>query len=102
VIEYVETDAFYYFDPPYKPVNTTNTAYFYNSKTFGDNEQKRLADFYKSLSSTNQKLLLSNSDDNLFDEIYSGFTIDRVKVKRMIHQDPAKRGEINELLIKNY
>jgi len=54
-------------------------------------------------------LMLSNSDpkntnpdDNFFDDLYKGFTIERIKAKRMISSKGAGRGEINELLIRNY
>ena len=53
--------------------------------------------------------MLSNSDvkgkdtnDNFFDEIYSEFSISRVKARRTINANPEKRGELNELLITNY
>jgi hypothetical protein len=53
--------------------------------------------------------MLSNSDvkgkdtnDNFFDEIYSEFSISRVKARRSINANPEKRGELNELLITNY
>jgi DNA adenine methylase len=53
--------------------------------------------------------MLSNSDvkgkdinDNFFDEIYSEFSIARVKARRSINANPEKRGELNELLITNY
>ena len=41
-------------------------------------------------------------NDNFFDEIYSEFSISRVKARRSINANPEKRGELNELLITNY
>ena len=45
--------------------------------------------------------MLSNSDvkgkdtnDNFFDEIYSEFSISRVKARRNINANPEKRGEL--------
>ena len=53
--------------------------------------------------------MLSNSDpqnqdeqDNFFDELYEGFTVERVTAKRNINRDPAKRGSIKELIVRNY
>jgi DNA adenine methylase len=53
--------------------------------------------------------LLSNSDpkntvpdDNFFDELYSGYKIERVSANRAINSNPEKRGPITELLISNY
>jgi DNA adenine methylase len=54
-------------------------------------------------------LLLSNSDpknvdinDDFFDSLYAGFIIERVNAKRFINCDGSKRGDIKELLIRNY
>ncbi|KYC55564.1 MAG: hypothetical protein APG08_01595 [Candidatus Methanofastidiosum methylothiophilum] len=52
---------------------------------------------------------MSNSDpknedpkDDFFDELYKNFIIERVGAKRIINCDPKKRGEIKELIIRNY
>jgi DNA adenine methylase len=54
-------------------------------------------------------LILSNSDpknnnpaDNFFDELYRGYRIDRVPAKRNINSNTASRGEIKELIIRNF
>ena len=69
----------------------------------------RLSKFYKSLDSKGAKLMLSNSDpknineeDNFFDELYSGYNIERIKARRSINRDGNNRGKINELIITNY
>ena len=36
------------------------------------------------------------------DDLYSGFTIDRVEANRAINSNPDRRGAITELLIRNY
>ncbi|MEG3056111.1 MAG: hypothetical protein RQM90_08550 [Methanoculleus sp.] len=53
--------------------------------------------------------MLSNSDpknedpnDHFFDDLYSGYSIDRVPARRMINRDGERRGEIYELIITNY
>ena len=53
--------------------------------------------------------MLSNSDpknndpnDEFFDELYNGFSIERVPAKRFINCDASKRGEINEIIVRNY
>ncbi len=40
--------------------------------------------------------------DGFFDDLYSGFTIDRVEANRAINSNPDRRGAITELLIRNY
>ena len=55
------------------------------------------------------KAILSNSDpknedenDNFFDELYKDFTIERVYAKRSINSDGKNRGNITEILVRNY
>ena len=38
----------------------------------------------------------------IFDHLYRGFCIERVVARRNINCDADKRGEITELLIRNY
>jgi DNA adenine methylase len=103
------TNSFFYFDPPYKPLSNTSSFNSYAKDEFNDEEQIRLRNFCSMLESLNHKWMLSNSDvkgkdvnDNFFDDIYSEFTISRVKARRNINANPDKRGELNELLITNY
>jgi DNA adenine methylase len=102
-------NSFFYFDPPYKPLSNTSSFNSYAKDEFNDEEQIRLRNFCSKLESLGYKWMLSNSDvkgrdtnDNFFDEIYSEFSISRVKARRSINANPEKRGELNELLITNY
>ena len=110
-LAYAGPDAFFYFDPPYKPISKTASFNAYANGAFNDAEQVRLKAFCDTLTQKNCAWLLSNSDpkninptDNFFDELYSGagITINRVLAKRSINSNSAKRGEIKELLICNY
>lgn len=103
------TNSFFYFDPPYKPLSNTSSFNSYAKDVFNDEEQIRLRNFCSRLEKLGHKWMLSNSDvkgkdtnDNFFDEIYSEFSISRVKARRSINANPEKRGELNELLITNY
>lgn len=113
--DYTETlkkatkNSFFYFDPPYKPINNTSSFNSYSKDEFNDEEQIRLRNFCSKLETKGHKWMLSNSDvnttnssDTFFDEIYSNFLIARVKARRSINANPEKRGELNELLITNY
>lgn len=42
-------NPFFYFDPPYKPVNESNACTSYMSQDFRDEEQVSLADFCKEI-----------------------------------------------------
>ncbi len=105
----VSGPAFFYFDPPYRPLSTTASFNAYAKESFDDKEQIRLKQFCDQLDEKNILWLLSNSDpknvdpkDKFFDKLYKGYTIKRVKAKRMINSNAAKRGSITELLIHNY
>lgn len=106
---YIDKNSFVYLDPPYRPINSTSSFTCYSKEGFSDSDQKRLADFYKRNCRKGSYLMLSNSDpknydenDDFFDVLYTGFNIERVSAKRSINSDGKNRGEINELIIRNY
>lgn len=105
---YIDENTFVYLDPPYRPV-TAGGFNTYNKSSFNDEDQKRLAKFYKEMHQRGTKLMLSNSDpknldeeDNFFDELYSEFNIERVNANRMINSNGKGRGSITEILVYNY
>ena len=107
--KYVDGYTFFYFDPPYRPLDATSSFNSYVKEAFDDNEQVRLKDFYSALSEAGCHEMLSNSDckgrnaaDDFFDELYQNFFIERVYAKRNINANAAKRGTLTELLIRNY
>ena len=107
--EFIDSNTFVYFDPPYRPLSNTSGFTSYTKEDFNDENQKELAKYYKLLDEKNAKLMLSNSnpkntnkDDNFFEEIYKGFYINESSAKRLINANAKGRGEISELLITNY
>ena len=107
--DYIDGYTFFYFDPPYRPLDATSSFNSYVKETFDDNEQVRLKDFYSALSEEGCYEMLSNSDcrgrnpdDDFFDELYRNFFIERVYAKRHINANATKRGTLTELLIRNY
>ncbi|MBD5356449.1 MAG: DNA adenine methylase [Bacteroides sp.] len=106
---YVDGYTFFYFDPPYRPLDATSSFNSYVKEAFDDNEQIRLKEFYSYLSLEGCREMLSNSDgkgrnvDNtFFDELYHDFFIERVYAKRKINANASTRGVLTELLIRNY
>ena len=101
---------FFYFDPPYRPLNATSSFNSYAKEEFNDAEQTRLRDFCAHLNEQPDVMwMLSNSDcsaknpeDTFFEDIYAPFHIHRVYASRAINANPSKRGKLTELLIKNY
>jgi DNA adenine methylase len=107
--EYVNGKTFVYFDPPYRPLIENTSFVGYDKSGFNDDNQKELAEFVKKLDKQNCLVMLSNSDpkntnpnDNFFDELYKGFEIDRIFAKRMINCQADKRGDITEIVVRDY
>jgi DNA adenine methylase len=104
-----DSKTFVYLDPPYKPISKTANFTAYSPHSFNDQNQYRLALFYRHLDQVGAKLMLSNSDSsdgetkyNLIEDLYQGYQIDKVKARRAINRDATKRSAITELLITNY
>ena len=99
---------FVYLDPPYDPVSDTASFTGYNAGGFGSEEQIRLRDLCVELDKRGVKFLLSNSATKFIIDLYeskefkSKITIDIVKAKRSINSNGNKRGEVDEVLIRNY
>jgi len=107
-LKYTSKNTFFYFDPPYKPLNETSSFNSYAKDVFDDSEQIRLKEFCEILNKKNHQWILSNSDvkwedpnNNFFDDLYASFNISRVNARRNINANPSKRGILTELLITN-
>ncbi|MHA1702341.1 MAG: DNA adenine methylase [Promethearchaeota archaeon] len=106
--EYISRPTFVYLDPPYKPITKTSSFTSYSENSFSDDDQLRLQKFCKTISQKGGFWLLSNSDardiygNSFFEELYKGFKIERVNVKRFINASAEKRGEVKEVLVNNY
>lgn len=107
--DFIDENTFVYFDPPYRPINSTSNFTSYSKDSFNDENQIELAEFFKKMDKKSAHLLLSNSDpknydlnDDFFDDLYKGFNIKRVVAKRFINSDKNNRGFVYELLINNY
>ena len=101
---------FFYFDPPYRPLNATSSFKSYSKEDFNDEEQIRLRDFCARLNGrlgigwmlSNADCSAKNPEDTFFEDIYNDFFINRVFASRAINANPSKRGKLTELLICNY
>ncbi len=108
-LDYANSESFVYFDPPYRPLDTTSSFTSYSKQDFTDDDQIALAEFYRKLDQTGALLMLSNSDphnvdplDDFFDELYKGFNIHRVQAKRAINSKGTRRGQLSEILVTNF
>lgn len=107
--DYAEGDTFFYFDPPYRPLNSTSNFNNYAKEAFNDVAQIRLKYFCDRLQHEKIPFMLSNSDclgkdgtDRFFDDLYRNYDIQRVWAARSINADGSKRGKLTEILVRNY
>lgn len=98
----IDRGCFVYLDPPYDPVSDTANFTGYNKSGFDRTEQIRLKKCCDELNKRGIKFMLSNSATDFIKELYKDYSIFIVKAKRAINADANKRGEIEEVIIRNY
>ncbi len=99
---YADNPAFLYVDPPYAPVSATANFTSYTENGFGSSDQFRLAVWLRALNKLGHKWMLSNSDVPEIRKLYDGFRIERVDARRSINSKGSARGEVGELIVRNY
>ncbi len=98
----VRPGDFVYLDPPYHPLGETSNFTAYTPDGFGDGKQRQLAEICRALDGKGARFMLSNSDTPLIHSLYKGFCITRAFAARAINSNPARRGKVSELVIRNY
>jgi DNA adenine methylase len=98
----LKENSFVYLDPPYHPISESSNFTGYIQGGWDVSDQIRLREFCDQLNTKGIKFLLSNSSAPLIKEQYEGYKIKTVKANRTINSNGADRGEVNEVLIRNY
>ena len=86
----------------YDPVSKTANFTSYHRDPFGEDAQRSLADVFRRLHGRGVKLMLSNSDTPLIQELYSPYTIEVVMARRQVNSRADRRGEVREVLVRNF
>lgn len=102
VLNAVTADTFVYLDPPYHPISESSNFTGYVQGGWTEKHQIRLKKACDDLDKKGVKFLLSNSSAPFIKELYSEYKIHSINANRSINSDGEKRGQIEELLIKNY
>ena len=102
VLKALPRNTFVYLDPPYDPVSSTSSFTGYVKGGFNRDEQIRLRKCCDDLNSRGIKFMLSNSSTDFIKEQYSSYNITIVKAKRSVNSNSDKRGEIDEIVVRNY
>lgn len=101
ICENVQCGDFVYFDSPYIPASETADFTDYTSDGFLLSDHERLSVLFHRLDSLGAKVMLSNNDVPLVHDLYQGYNIQSLPVKRMINRTASKRTG-KEVLITNY
>ena len=102
VLRRIPKGSFVYLDPPYDPVSATSSFTGYTRDGFDREEQIRLRECCDELDFRGIKFMLSNSATDFIKEQYSAYDIKIVKAKRAINSVASKRGDVDEVVIRNY
>lgn len=98
----IKEGDFVYFDPPYDPISESSSFTGYAAGGFGRDEQKRLKLLCDKLDSIGVKFLLSNSSTRFILDLYDGYNIELIQARRLVNSDANGRGEVDEVLVRNY
>jgi len=102
VLNAVTSDTFVYLDPPYHPISESSNFTGYVQGGWTERHQIRLKKACDDLDKKGVKFLLSNSSAPFIKELYSEYKTHSINANRSINSVGEKRGQIEELLIKNY
>lgn len=102
VLKNTTNNSFVYLDPPYHPISESSNFTGYVKGGFNIEDQIRLREACDELNNKGVKFLLSNSASSFILEQYQNYDIHIIKAKRAINSNAVKRGDVEEVLIRNY
>ena len=102
VLSGINKGTFVYLDPPYDPVSETSSFTGYSKGGFSKHEQIRLRQCCDELDRRGIKFMLSNSATPFIMKQYADYNITVVQAKRNINSVASKRGDVDEVVVRNY
>ena len=102
VLKALPKGSFVYLDPPYDPISETANFTGYSRGGFSQVDQIALRSACDELNARGIKFMLSNSATDFIKEQYAAYHITIVQAKRAINSDSTKRGEVDEVVVRNY
>ena len=91
---------FVFFDSPYAPLKRDSFESYTKDK-FSEQEHRRLANLFQELTERDCYCIATNHDTELVRELYQGYDIQTVAVRRSINSDAEKRTG-TEVIIRNF
>jgi DNA adenine methylase len=102
VLQKIPKGTFVYLDPPYDPISQTSNFTGYSKGGFTKADQIRLRECCDALNARGIKFMLSNSATEFIQEQYKNYNITFVKAKRAVNSVASKRGNVDEVVVRNY
>ena len=102
VLDNAQSWDFVYFDPPYDVLTESANFTSYNENGFGRDMQKKLRDIFVELDKKWVFVMLSNHNTPFIRELYKWFKFEIVKARRNVNSKGNGRGEIEEIVVRNY
>lgn len=102
ILKDIPKGTFVYLDPPYDPISDTSNFTGYSKGGFSKEEQIRLRNCCDELTNKGIKFMLSNSSTDFIRDLYSDYNIQIVQAKRAINSNASKRGNVDEVVVRNY
>lgn len=102
VLKKADKKCFVYLDPPYHPISESSNFTGYVQGGWNIYDQIDLKTACDELDKKGVKFLLSNSSADFIKDLYKDYKITIVKANRAINSNGADRGEVDEVLIRNY
>lgn len=97
----VQPDDFCFIDSPYAPLNPTSFE-SYAKEGFTEEQHKTLASEFRRLDGIGAKLMLTNHDTELIRDLYDGFNIETVDVRRSINRNGDARTGTEVIITNGY
>lgn len=101
-LKLADKNTFVYLDPPYYPISEGSNFTGYVQGGFDVHDQTNLRKACDELNKNGVKFLLSNSAAPFILYQYKDYNIQFVKAKRAINSNGSKRGDVDEILVRNY
>ncbi len=102
VLRTLPSGSFVYLDPPYDQVSETANFTSYTRYGFTKDDHIRLKQCCDELTARGIKFMLSNSNTDFIRNLYAEYFITEVSARRAINCNGNSRGNVTELVIRNY
>lgn len=102
ILEEAVPGDFIYLDPPYVPLSATSSFTSYSKDNFTLQMHLDLKEFCDKLTEKGINFMLSNSSAQFVVDLYKDYTVELIDARRSINSKGDSRGNVKEVLVRNY